>query len=124
MTVKILKVVALFFLSSCVMPDQRTYVPAILINSQPKAIKIIEDIISTSLHGTKITLSKNAFIHDSIIIIEPTKIQSIEQPQGMGRNVRQPEKYQLILDGGQCFLLHDKTQLTWHLGNLKCGEKK
>ena len=81
-----------------------------MINSQPNAIKIIEDIISTSLHGTKITLSKNAFIHDSIIIIEPTKIQSIEQPQGMGRNVRQPEKYQLILDGGQCFLLHNKTQ--------------
>lgn len=123
MTVKILKVVALFFLSSCVMPDQRTYVPAILINSEPKATKILEDIISTSLHGTEITLSKTAFIHDSIIIIEPTKIQSIEQPQLIGRNSRHPEKYQLILDGGQCFLLHDKTQLTWHLGNLKCGEK-
>lgn len=123
MTVKILKLLALFFLSSCVISSQRTYAPAILINSQPKATKILEDTISTSLHGTEITLSKNAFTHDSIIIIEPTKIQSIRLPHGMGRNVRQPEKYQLILDGGQCFLLHDKTQLTWHLGNLKCEKQ-
>jgi hypothetical protein len=58
MTVKILKVVALFFLSSCVMPDQQTYVPAILINSQPKATKILEDIISVPCNDVEIISSR------------------------------------------------------------------
>ncbi len=106
--------------AACGAPAIQSDVPALLINPGTDTRLEIEQSVSAALNGADITIAHDALTRDSVLIIERGMNRSVSRPPEMGRDLGRPEHFQLVIDGPQCVLVHQKTGLHWLLNNSKC----
>lgn len=81
----------------------------------------IEQVISSALGGVAVTVADDALTQDSVLIIERGLRRRVDAPPELGRDYGRPQRFQLVIDGRQCFLVHEETRLRWLLAETRCA---
>ena len=111
---------AVSWLAACSTSAIQADVPALLTNASEDTQLEIEQSVSAALDGAKITIAADALTRSSILTIEQGMHRDIERPAELGRNLGRPEHFQLMVDGPQCVLVHQRTGLHWILRKAEC----
>ena len=64
------------------------------------------------MDGREVRLAGSALTDDSLLIIEPAHL--------MGRDLRRPEQFRLVLSGSTCVLLHQGVDARYELTETNC----
>ena len=107
-------------MAACSTPAINPEYPALLTNTGPTTLLELEQTISSAMDGAKVTIAQDALTTSSQLTIEQSMIRSIEQQPEMGSNLGRPDQFQLLIDGPQCVLVHEKTGLHWLLNSVEC----
>jgi hypothetical protein len=100
------------FLSACKTSDVRTDVAARISNPTAESRAEILHVIGDALDSREVTIAGDAFTESSLLIIEPAHL--------MGRDLRKPEHFQLVLNGLRCVLVHQETGARFELAHTSC----
>jgi hypothetical protein len=103
---------AMLLLASCKTDAVRDDVPARIINPSPASLAEIRDTVSRALGGREVRIAPDALTTDSLLIIEPAHL--------MGRDLRKPDHFRLVLNGSACILVHEESSRRYELGNTRC----
>jgi len=107
-------------IAACSTPAVQPEYPALLTNPSPTTLLEIERTLSTAMDGAKVSIAADALTTSSHLTIEQSMIRSMDQQPELGRNLGRPDHFQLIIDGPQCVLVHEKTGLHWLLNTVEC----
>ncbi len=88
--------------------------PAVLQQASDATTAELTEIISTALHGVRVTLAPDALTTDSTIIIEKQNFAAI------GRRMDRPDHFTLSLSNNKCVLTHEQTGKHYALKHAKC----
>ena len=80
----------------------------------------LEQVVSAANGGVAVTLADDALTSSSVLIIERGMRRRIDAPPELGRDYGRPQRFQLVIDGGQCFLVQEDTELRWLLADTRC----
>lgn len=88
--------------SALAQPDR----PALLTNPGHATHAELVSTISSALSGLPVTLAEDAFTRSSTLVIEQRPARDASGQRLSGRDFTQPERFELMLSGGRCVLLH------------------
>jgi len=117
----ILAVVPLLLASGCMSTDYSKSIPAVLVDDGTDYRPVIRDVVSKSLNGRRITLTRNVLMTDSRLLLEP-KAEALD-PFGnpmSGRILGKPDDFSLKTINGTCVLLHENTGEFYPLEGVNC----
>jgi len=116
----LLRLFAVLVLTACSTAPIQNDIPALLSNASAETRLELEQAMSAALDGVEITIAIDAFTQFSVLTIERGMHRSIGRSPEMGRDLGQPEHFQLMIDGPQCVLVHQRTELRWLLNRTTC----
>lgn len=96
-----------------------TGAPAAIMESTPAGRTDIEQAVTAAL-GKDVLIADDALTKSSLLTIERRIPRTIEGRIGSGRILDPPETFQLVLEGDQCILVHDRTGESYPLENARC----
>ena len=99
-------------LCACKPGAVREGVPARISNAGPESHAELQRVVSTLLNGKDVTIADNALTDSSLLIVEPSHL--------MGRDLRKPEQFRLVLKGSSCVLVHLGTNSRVELSGVSC----
>jgi len=109
------------FLSGCMSTDFSKSVPAVLADDGRDYRPAITKIVSEVLGGRRVTLTRDAFMKDSRLLLEP-KTEPLD-PFGnplSGRLLGKPDNFSLVTSGDSCAILHEDTGEYYILEGVAC----
>ena len=95
-------------------------VPAVRTSLTEASTLEIEQIVATAAGGSRIAIADNALSESSLLIVERAPRERIDVPPANGRDYGRPDRFRLVLDGPQCFLVHEETGLRYLLKDTVC----
>ncbi len=95
-------------------------VAALRINPDARSKSEIENVVSSALGGVDIMIADDALTRESVLIIERGMRRRVDGPPELGRDLGRPARFQLVVDGRRCFLVHEETGLRWMLNATEC----
>jgi len=101
-------------------PVQESGVAALIVDPDDASRAELRQVVSTALNGTEVTLAPDALTRESSLTLEHQPRQTMQQPALRGRDLGTPQRFQLVLDGTQCTLVHENTGLRWLLLDTEC----
>lgn len=113
-------ITCVLILAACKNGTLQDEVPARAGKLEPSELAELRTTVSAALGGVDVLLSDKAFSESSTLIIER---RAGRDPQGNrlpGRDLGRPEKFHLVLSGGQCVLVQESSGQRWELRNLHC----
>lgn len=111
-----------FLLSSCkqeILHGASDF-PAILINTTPQSQIELNQIVSKALNGVPVTLADDALTQTSVLIIERARQPDFNNNRVLGRDLSMPEQFRLVINNGQCFLIHQENGQRYLLSQAVC----
>lgn len=96
-----------------------TGAPAAIMESTPAGRSDIEQAVTAAL-GKDVLIADDALTESSVLIVERRIPRTMEGRIGSGRILDPPETFQLVLEGDQCVLVHDRTGEAYPLENTRC----
>ncbi|MEQ8206232.1 MAG: hypothetical protein RIA65_08675 [Woeseia sp.] len=94
--------------------------PALISQDDTDSRRELSQVIASALGIKSVTLADDAFTETSALAFDPASSQA-------GKNATQdsvvstsPELFRLLLDGPQCVLVHERTELRWLLMDTEC----
>ena len=84
----------------------------LIVDPSPESRAELESIVSAALNGREVVIADDALSTDSLLIIEPSHL--------MGRDLRRPEHFRLVLSGSSCVLVHQGTDARYELTETNC----
>ncbi len=106
-------------LSACALPniDAR---PAVIVQPDAQSRAALQNAVSESLQGAKVTLAVDALTATSELVFgrpRPVAREALEgESQGLGR----PEHFQLVIQGEACILVHEESGARQMLADTRC----
>ena len=94
--------------------------PALLTNPGPETLREIEQTVSGALDGAPITLAEDVLTKNSVLVIERGLQRGIGRPPVLGRDLGQPYRFQLVIEGSQCMLVDEQNGRRWPLAGVEC----
>lgn len=94
--------------------------PALLDEVSAAYRTALESAVSEALHGVPVTLAKDALTQESLLIVERRPMPKLQQPGLGGREMQMPEKFRLMTDGKDCWLLQLSDSARWPLPGVSC----
>lgn len=101
------------FLSACAVSNLQADEPARVTNPTAESRAELQQAISEALGVRQVTITDNALVNDSRLIIEPKYLT--------GRDFGRPEHFLLVLSGSRCVLVHQETQARTPLTETTCA---
>jgi hypothetical protein len=95
-------------------------VPAVRTSLTEASTLEIEQIVATAAGGSRTAISGDALSDSSLLVVERAPRQRVDVPSADGRNYGRPDRFRLVLDGPQCFLVHEETGLRYLLKDTVC----
>lgn len=95
-------------------------VPARIVNPTESSRAELERAVSDMLFGADVTLADDALTESSVLILERGRARSMANPPLSGREMREPERFQLVTDGEGCFLIHGAGRARYELNDTEC----
>lgn len=99
-------------------------VPARIVNPTDTSRAELERVVSDMLFGTEVTLADDALTESSVLVLERSRRRSMTNPPLSGREMREPERFQLVTDGERCFLIHGAGRARYELSDTECVPEK
>lgn len=113
--------VAALLLTACSSQSaQGTPVPALLTSTSDSSRAELESVVSRALHGVAVTLAEDALTQESLLVVERRPQRSLQQPGLDGRKLQKPEKFRLMTDGSNCWLVKVSDSSRWPLEGVSC----
>ena len=109
-----------FLVAGCASPEIGSEVPALRVDPDAASTAELRNVASSALDGVDVLIADDALTGSSWLIVERGMRQRIDGPPELGRNLGRPERFQLVLDGNQCFLVHENTEFRWLLTDTDC----
>ena len=106
--------------SGCANRSPSPEVAALRTNVDTASAEELANVVSSALGGRDVSLADDALTQSSVLIIERSRMRRIDRPPELGRDLGRPERFQLIRDANQCFLVHESTELRWLLVDTDC----
>jgi hypothetical protein len=110
---------ALVMLSACASVAGQNG-PAVLTEATPATHTELAKVVSAALKVPTVTLAADALTRESELIIEHAPIRDGGGRRVQGRELSQPERFQLIRAENRCVLVHARTNTEYPLFNAKC----
>lgn len=89
--------------------------PAVRASATPEANAEIESVLHAALGDRRITLSSDALTQSSVLTLQGSTRRDVQGQNPLGRDLGQPEQFQLLLSNGRCFLVRRTTGERWPL---------
>ena len=103
---------AIFSMSACKVSASGADVAA-NINSPTQASRAeLLRVVVEALNGSTVTIADNALTNTNLLIIEPKHLT--------GRDLRRPVHFRLLLNGSDCVLVHQGTEVRTILAQTQC----
>ena len=93
--------------------------PAAIMESTPAGRTDIQQAVAAAL-GKDVLIAADALTKSSLLIVERHIPRTMEGRIASGRMLDPPETFRLVLEGGQCVLVHDRTGDSYLLENARC----
>jgi hypothetical protein len=97
--------------------------PAVLTEATTETHAELVKGVSAALNVPTVTLAVDALTTDSELIIERATARDASGRRLQGRELSQPEHFQLIRAGSRCVLVHMRTKAQYELSGAKCRLK-
>jgi hypothetical protein len=94
--------------------------PARIVQPDANSRAELHHAIARALQRSHVTLADDALTRTSILIIERTPARDPTGQRLSGRDYDKPEQFQLVLDGGRCILIHQRTGERYELRATRC----
>ena len=94
--------------------------PARIVNPTAESRAELRHIVSEMLSGAEVMLSDDALTESSVLVVERSRIRSIDNPPLSGRDLGRPERFQLVTTGRQCVLIRESNQARHELFEAEC----
>jgi hypothetical protein len=94
--------------------------PARIVEPTPESRAELERVVGDMLFGADVTLADDALTTSSVLIVERSRARSLDAPPLSGRDLGQPERFQLVTTGPGCALIHENDQARYELLETKC----
>ena len=102
--------------SNGVAPD----VGAVRTSITPESKAELEQVLASATGNVSVALADDALASTSVLTLERQRSRSIDQPMEPGRDLGMPWRFQLVIDGRQCFLVDQASGLRWMLNATTC----
>ena len=102
--------------SNGVAPD----VGAVRTSVTPESKAELEQVLASATGSASILLADDALTDTSVLTLERQRSRSIDRPPEPGRDLGMPWRFQLVIDGRQCFLVDQASGLRWMLNTTTC----
>lgn len=79
-------------------------------------------IVSAALNVPTVTIAADALTRDSLLVIERTPVRDAGGRRLQGRELTQPEQFQLLHSKNKCVLLHVRTGARYELTGNVCKD--
>ncbi len=111
-----------FLLVSC---QQKTFhntsdFPAVLVRTTPQSQSELTQVVSEALNGVSVTLADDVLTKTSLLIIERARQKGPDNNRILGRDLSVPDQFRLVINGEQCFLIHQKNSNRYLLAKSFC----
>jgi hypothetical protein len=106
--------------AGCSSPEVQPDTPAVRTSLTEASTTELMQVISAANGGVQVTIAEDALTTSSVLVIERGLRRSIDRPPELGRDYGRPQRFQLVLDGRQCFLVQQSTGLRWLLRETTC----
>lgn len=93
---------------------------AVVANPTLESRAELHDVVSSALHDAPVQLAENALTISSLLLIERKTHRTLEGRVGNDRSLEAPEKFQLVLEGSRCVLVHVNTGVRYWLTHTHC----
>jgi hypothetical protein len=94
--------------------------PARIVNPSAGSRAELRRVVGDMLFGAEITLADDALTDSSVLIVERSRIRSLDNPPLSGRDLGRPERFQLVTTGTLCVLIHENNQARYELLETEC----
>ena len=80
----------------------------------------LQEVLMDALGDRTIRLAPDALTRDSTLTLEGAMRGDLQRPDPRGRDLGRPVRFDLVLHGGECFLVRRSTQQRWPLQHADC----
>jgi hypothetical protein len=80
----------------------------------------LRSVVSTAFNGQPVTLADDALTRDSVLTIERRTPPGPQGRAATGRTLDTPERFDLVLRGARCMLVHAADGREWELREARC----
>jgi hypothetical protein len=94
--------------------------PAVLTESTTETHAELVKVVSAALNVPTVTIAAAALTTDSELVIERAPARDAGGRRLQGRELSQPEHFQLIRAKNRCVLVHARTKAQYELSSAKC----
>lgn len=119
---RIVALSALVMLSACASVAGQDG-PAVLTAATTQTHAELVKVVSTALNVPTVTIAADALTSDSELIIERGIARDAGGRRLQGRELSQPEHFQLVSTGTRCVLVHRRTKAEYELSTARCRLK-
>lgn len=116
---RIVALSALVLLSACASVAGQNG-PAVLTEATTETHAELVKVVSAALNVPTVTIAADALTTDSELIIERAPARDAAGVRLQGRELSQPERFQLIRVRNRCVLVHARTQAEYGLSSATC----
>jgi len=122
MVLRMLSLFACVALSSaaCKMNAMHEDRPARIVDPTAEGRAELRQAVSEMLSGAEVMLADDALTESSVLVVERSRIRSIDNPPLSGRDLGRPERFQLVTTGRQCVLIRESNQARHQLLETEC----
>ena len=113
-------VASAFVLTGCASTPSHSDEPALITAPTPASREELARVVSTALHGARVTLADDALTKESVLFIERARIRDASGVPIDGRVMEKPEQFQLVKSGAECVLIHRRTGERHALTHTTC----
>lgn len=94
--------------------------PARIVDATAASRDELKRVVSEALDAPDVVLADDALTDSSRLVVERSRVRSIDNAPLAGRDLGVPEHFQLILHGGHCLLIHERTARRFSLDDATC----
>ncbi|MFC4308173.1 hypothetical protein ACFPN2_03675 [Steroidobacter flavus] len=94
--------------------------PAVLTESTEASRAELVKVVSAALNVPTVTIADDALTQESELVIERTPVRDAGGRRVQGREMSQPERFQLTRANNRCFLVYERTKTEYQLLSAKC----
>lgn len=94
--------------------------PALLVEPTAETRRELFEVVASALSRRDITLSPDALIRSSLLVIERRPARDPTGQRLSGRDYDEPEQFQLVTSDGRCALVHQRTAKRYELHTARC----
>ena len=107
-------------LGACSAAPSQPDIPAVRTSLEQSSLDELNQVVRSALGGVPVTLAEDALTTSSRLTIEPARHRQLGGGVEPGRSYERPRHFDLVRDGGKCFLVDDDTKLRWLLADTRC----